>query len=92
MSVKEFHLIKELTYSRLTAICAFELPRFLPTSCANHYLNHVFTSSMVVLILRLFSETLSRANYDVYLLTGETSMYKKSYEYFIFSTSSNQRL
>ena len=59
MSVKEFHLIKELTYSRLTAICAFELPRFLPTSCANHYLNHVFTSSMVVLILRLFSETLA---------------------------------
>ena len=26
MSGKEFHLIKELTYSRLTAICAFEPP------------------------------------------------------------------
>ena len=37
MSCKEFHLIKELTYSRLTAICALN-PRFLPTSCADHYL------------------------------------------------------
>ena len=37
MSGKEFRLIKELKYSRLTAICAFE-SRFLPTSCADHYL------------------------------------------------------
>ena len=37
MSGKEFRLIKELKYSRLTAICAFE-PRFLPSSCADHYL------------------------------------------------------
>ena len=33
MSGKEFRLIKELTYSRLTAICAFEPPFFAYLSC-----------------------------------------------------------
>ena len=35
MSGKEFHLIKELTYSRLTAICAFEPPFFAYLLCGS---------------------------------------------------------
>ena len=42
MNGKEFHLIKELTYSRLTAICAFEPPFFAYLLCGS-LLN--FTSS-----------------------------------------------
>ena len=35
MSGKEFRLIKELTYSRLTAICAFEPPFFAYLLCGS---------------------------------------------------------
>ena len=35
MSGKEFCLIKELTYSRLTAICAFEPPFFAYLLCGS---------------------------------------------------------
>ena len=55
MSGKEFRLTKELTYSRLTAICAFE-PRFLPTSCADHYLKRTHLKLFYKLTTNLLSD------------------------------------
>ena len=50
MSGKEFHLIKELTYSCLTAICAFEPPFFAYLLCGS-LLSSECMGKIVILML-----------------------------------------